>query len=145
MLLDSEIFLAYLLEDDWLHDVALQIITKIKNGELVDVNASSSIFHELYYILSEFVTVDLTLQYLAKIKAIKNINFLDTTSEDLLTAISFVESFRINSFYSAIYIAQALSDRNPDRIIISTNTYFDRIKSLKRIDPREMIKKDKED
>ncbi|MBS7645657.1 MAG: hypothetical protein QXR65_06555 [Candidatus Bathyarchaeia archaeon] len=49
MLLESDIFIAYLKKEDWLKETATNVIKAIEDGRF-QAEASSEIFHELYYV-----------------------------------------------------------------------------------------------
>ena len=49
-----------------------------------------------------------------------------------------MNSHGLTSFFDAVYAATALTDEVPDGVIVSTDTVYDRIPGIKRLDPREM-------
>ncbi len=47
LLLESDIFIAYIKKEDWLKDTATAIIEAVENGRLPPTHASTEIFHEI--------------------------------------------------------------------------------------------------
>ncbi len=136
MLIESDILIAYIKKKDWLKPVAERIIRDIKTGRYGTVQIPSEVFHELYYVMSEFTTLDVIQRNLAKIRALKNVEFLVAEPETYILAVSLMQMYNISSFFDAIYAAHALSPKCPDNTIISTDSVYDRIRGIKRIDPR---------
>ena len=138
MLIESDILIAYIKKKDWLKPIAERIIEDIKTGKFGVVQIPSEVFHELYYVMSEFTTLDVIQANFAKIRSLKNVEFLDPNPETYILAVSLMQTYNITSFFDAIYAAHALSPECPDNTILSTDAVYDRIKGIKRIDPREI-------
>ncbi len=138
MLIESDVLIAYIKKKDWLKPIAERIIGDIKAGKFGVVQIPSEVFHELYYVLSEFTTLDVIQANFAKIRSLKNVRFLDPSPETYILAVSLMQTYNITSFFDAIYAAHALSPECPDSTILSTDTVYDRIRGIRRIDPREL-------
>lgn len=138
MMIETDVLYAYVKKDDWLKPTAEQVISKITQGELGTVYASRESLHEMYYVSKEEgVSVDELIARTAALTAIENLTFLETTPEIDLLALTLIRQYRITSIFDAYYAATALN-QVPDRTIISTDTVFDAIPGIKRIDPREL-------
>lgn len=138
MLIESDLFIAYMKKTDWLKSTAETIIKAIQGNQLDNIQASTAIIHELYYVFSEFAPVSTILSNAARISTIENITYIDPTREILLSALELVSSYRLTSIFDAIYAATALTNLVSDHTILSTDTAYDRIPGITRIDPREL-------
>ncbi|MGC8936148.1 MAG: type II toxin-antitoxin system VapC family toxin [Candidatus Methanomethylicaceae archaeon] len=137
-MIETDVLYAYVKKDDWLKPAAEQVISKIIQGELGTVYASRESLHEMYYVSKEEgLSVDELIARTAALTAIENLTFLETTPEIDLLALALIRQYRITSIFDAYYAATALN-QVPDRTIISTDTVFDAIPGVKRIDPREL-------
>ncbi len=139
MLIKTDVFLAYIKEDDWLKSYAEKLI-KETSEERIKLYASREIIRELYYVVRRF-GIDLTL-FLEKIVAltrIGNIIWVPTDIDIDLNALTLMIEYGIKSIFDAYYAATALP-RDLDRAIISTDKVYDRIPSIKRVDPRQYEK-----
>jgi len=125
-------------KEDWLKKAATAIIDAIERGRLSTVQASTEVFHELYYVFSDYVPIQTIMANQAKIATVKNLNYLAPEYTTYLTAFSLMDTYGITSIFDAIYAATALSANVPDHTIISTNKTYDAIKGLKRIDPQKL-------
>jgi len=76
LLLESDIFIAYLKKKGWLKETATAIIEAVEKGRLSPVQASTEIFHELYYIFSDYAPLETILANEARIATIKNLTSL---------------------------------------------------------------------
>lgn len=138
MLLESDIFIAYMKKEDWLKRIAIAIIEAIEKGRLSPVQASTEVFHELYYVFSEYVPVQIIMADEARIATINNLKYVAPDYTTYLTALTIMDTYGITSIFDAIYAATALSANVPDHTIISTDKTYDTIKGLKRIDPQKL-------
>jgi len=138
LLLESDIFIAYMKKEDWLKKTATAIIQAIEKGRLSPVQASTEVFHELYYVFSDYVPLQTIMANEAKIATINNLNYIAPEYTTYLTALSIMDTYGITSIFDAIYAATALSANVPDHTIISTDKKYDAIKGLKRIDPQKL-------
>jgi predicted nucleic acid-binding protein len=138
MLIESDLIIAYMKKEDWLKEHAEKIFRAIEENGLVGVKASSEVFHELYYVFSDYASLSIILGNSAKLATMKNLSFVDPTKEVYLSALSLMETYGISSIFDAIYAATALTDTVPDHTLLSTDLVYDRIRGIKRIDPRTL-------
>lgn len=138
MLIESDLFIAYIKKRDWLKPQAEEIFEAISNGELGNIQTSSDVVHELYYVFSDIVPVSTILGNAARLCTIENITYIDTTREILLSALEIISSYRLNSIFDAIYAATTLTEQVPDHTILSTDEAYNRIPGITRLDPREL-------
>jgi hypothetical protein len=76
LLLESDIFIAYLKKKGWLKETATAIIEAVERGRLSPVQASTEIFHELYDVFSDYAPLETILANEARIATIKNLTSL---------------------------------------------------------------------
>lgn len=138
MLLESDIFIAYIKREDWLKTIATALVDAVEKGRLGPVQASTEVFHELYYVFSDYATLQTVMANEAKIATIKNLNYIASEYTTYLTALSIMDTYGITSIFDAIYAATALSANVPDHAIISTDKKYDVIRGLKRLDPQKL-------
>ncbi|MEM1570491.1 MAG: PIN domain-containing protein [Candidatus Bathyarchaeia archaeon] len=137
-MVETDILYAYIKREDWLKPTADKVISQIARGRLGTVYASRESLHEIYYVSrEEGVSIDELIARFAALTAIENLVFLETTCEIDLLALALVRQYGISSIFDAYYAATALN-QVPDHTIISTDTVFDTIPGIKRIDPREL-------
>ena len=117
---------------------ATAIIEAIEKGKLSPVQASTEVFHELYYVFSDYVPLQTIIANEARIATINNVNFIAPGYATYLTALSMMDTYGITSIFDAIYVATVLSADVPDHTIISTDKKYDVIKGLKRVDPQKL-------
>ncbi len=129
---------AYVKKEDWLKETARNIISKIIRGEYGQVYVSRECLHEIYYVSKEEgVSTDELIRRAATLTAIQNLIFIDTTFEIDLLAFVLMRQYGFTSIFDAYYAATALNQIE-DHKIISTDSVFDCIPGLVRIDPRNI-------
>ncbi len=137
MLIETDIILAHIKDKDWLKPYAQKILFKAVKGEL-KLYISREVIHEIYYIARKY---DLNLSYLLNkivaLTSMENIVWLPTTLEIDLIALTLMIEYNIKSIFDAYYAATTLT-LDPDNTIISTDTVYDRVPGIKRIDPRDI-------
>jgi len=138
MLVESDLFIAYMKKEDWLKESATKIFQAAEEGKLTDVQASSEVFHEIYYVFSDYVPLDIILRNQAKMATLENITYIDATKEIYLSALELMNTYGVTSIFDAIYAATTLTERVPDNTIISTDSVYDKIRGIRRIDPRKI-------
>jgi len=137
-MIETDMLYAYVKKQDWLKSAATKLLSRIISGEFGTVYASRECLHEIYYVSQEEgVSTDELIARGAALTAIDNLTFLDTTFEIDLLALALIRQYRLTSIFDAYYAATALNQIE-DHTIISTDTVFDSIPSIKRIDPREI-------
>lgn len=110
----------------------------MERGSLSPIQASAEVLHELFYVQIEYLSLDATIGNSAKIMALKNLEFLPATAEIYVSAMALMKTYAVSSIFDAIHAATALGALAKDNKIISTDTIFDRIPDLERIDPRAL-------
>ena len=140
MMIETDILYAFVKERDWLKPWAVKLIESIERGEWGIVYTSREVLHELYYVSQEEgVDLDEFIARVASLTGINNLVYLDTDYFTDILAFTLMRQYNLNSVFDAYYAATALR-LVEDHIIISTDTVFDRIPGIKRIDPRKLIK-----
>ena len=136
-MIETDMLFAYVKKEDWLKPTANKLISRIISGEFGIVYASRESLHEIYYVSkAEGVSTDELIARTAALTAIDNLTFLDTTYEIDLLALALIRQYGFTSIFDAYYAATALNQIE-DHTIISTDTIFDCIPGIKRIDPKE--------
>ena len=137
-MIETDILFAYVKNEDWLKPTANKLISRIISGEFGIVYASRESLHEIYYVSkAEGVSTDELIARTAALTAIDNLTFLDTTYEIDLLALALIRQYGFTSIFDAYYAATTLNQIE-DHTIISTDTIFDCIPGIKRIDPLEI-------
>lgn len=137
-MIETDMLYAYVKKEDWLKTAANKLISRIIKGEFGTVYASRETLHEIYYVSkAEGVSTDELIARGAALTAIDNLTFLDTTYEIDLLSLVLIRQYGFTSIFDAYYAATALNQVE-DHIIISTDTVFDVIPGIKRMDPREI-------
>ena len=137
-MIETDMLYAYVKKEDWLKSAANKLITRIVQGEFGVVYASRESLHEIYYVSKEEgVSPDELIAREAALTAIKNLTFLETTFEIDLLAIVLVRQYGFTSIFDAYYAATALNQIE-DHTVITTDTVFDCIPGIKRVDPRDI-------
>jgi len=138
MLIESDLFIAYMKKSDWLKPKAEEIFKAINSKRLKGIQASSEVLHELYYVFVEHAPVPIILGNAARMATMENIEFIDATREIYLSALELVSTYELGSIFDAIYAATALTEMVPDHTILSTDSAYDRVPGLTRLDPRTL-------
>ena len=137
MLIESDLFIAYLKSEDWLKPYAEKILKAIENGKLQNIQTSTDVIHEIYYVFKDYAPPNIILGNLAKIATIPNITYIDPTREIILSAVELTDLHKLTIF-DAIYAATAHTNHVPDHTILSTDSAYDKIPGIERIDPRQI-------
>ncbi|MEM0494392.1 MAG: type II toxin-antitoxin system VapC family toxin [Thermofilum sp.] len=138
MMIETDVLYAYVKREDWLKPVADKLLRRVSEGEFGTVYASRESLHEMYYVsLEEGVPLDEIILRFALLTSIDNLVFLETTHEVDLLALTLMKQFKLSSIFDAYYAATALN-QVPDHTIVTTDTVYDRIPGLRRVDPREL-------
>jgi len=138
LLLESDTFTAYIKKQDWLKKTAEAIIEAVETGRLSPTQVSTEIFHEIYYVFSDYAPLHVIMANAARIATIKNLTFVNPDHLTYLTALSIMDTYSLTSIFDSIYAATTLSVNVPDHTIISTDEVYDAIKGIKRLDPRQL-------
>lgn len=138
MLIESDLIIAYIKKSDWLKPSANKIFQAIQTKQLENIQISTHVIHELYYVFSDLAQLSTILSNAVKISTLDNITYVDTTREIMISALELMSTYQMSSVFDAIYAATTLTNLVPDHVILSTDTAYDKIPGLKRIDPREL-------
>jgi len=137
-MIETDMLYAYVKKEDWLKPTANGVMSRIIKGELGTVYASREALHEIYYVSKEEgVSADELIARFAALTAIENLSFLETTFEIDLLALALIRQYGFTSIFDAYYAATALNQVE-DHTIISTDTVFNSVPGIKRVDPREI-------
>lgn len=138
MMIETDMLYAYVKKEDCLKPTANRLMARIIKGEFGQVYASRETLHEIFHVSKEEgVSVDELLARIAAVTAIENLVFLDTTFTIDLLALTLIRQYGLTSIFDAYYAATALNQIE-DNTIISTDTVFNTIPGIKRVDPREI-------
>jgi hypothetical protein len=138
MMLETDLFYAYVKKTDWLKPLAEEIVRRIIDRRFGVVHASREAHHEFYYVsMAEGVSLDDYITRAASLTAIKNLEFHPTTAELDLLAFALMRQYGVASLFDAYHIATVLN-QEPDHIIVSTDAVFDKIPGRTRLDPRKL-------
>jgi predicted nucleic acid-binding protein len=138
MMIESDIIYALVKSDDWLKPTATTLFQRIIQRKLGIVYVSREALHGLYYVsMEKGVSLDEYISRVASLTSIPNLEFLHTTHETDILALTIMKQFGITSIFDAYHAATCLS-MVPDRTIISTDKVYDRVPGLKRVDPRNI-------
>ena len=138
-MIETDLLYAFVKKSDWLKAVATKFMEKVSKGELQTVYASRESLHEMYYVSrEEGVNIDDLIERISSITAIDNLEFLQTTSEIDLLALTLIKQYNLQSIFDAYYCATALNQVS-DHTIISTDEVFSSIPGIIRVDPRELV------
>jgi predicted nucleic acid-binding protein len=141
VMIETDMLYAFVKKSDWLKPVADKLLLMVKEGKLGEVSASREALHELYYVSrEEGLDIDELLTRFAALTSIDNLIFLPTTTEVDLLSIVLMKQYMLTSLYDAYHAATALN-QVADHTIISSDTIFDKVPGLKRIDPNKIIEK----
>ena len=122
-----------------LKDVADKLLLRIVNGDFGEVLISREVIHEIYYVLSQIgFSKREILNRVGALTSIPNLKWVPTTVDVDLLAIALMDQYGVTSIFDAYNAATCLLyDR--DRKIVSTDSVYDRIAGLTRIDPRVLV------
>ena len=138
-MIETDMVYAFVKDSDWLKETAEIIFERIGSGEWGKVFASRETLHELFYVsISEGIILEDIISRVANLTQIDNLEFLPTTNEIDLLALTLMHQYQISSIFDA-YQAATVLNQVEDNILISTDSVFDRIPGLERRDPRDLI------
>ena len=126
MYVDADVLYAYLKPTDWLKEFTGKILKE-------KVITSSVTIMELEIVSKKDFDETFSNQVLERLKKIKNLEIANLDQKVLEKAVQLRKKHGLGIFDS-IHVATALIRK---RDIISSDLMFERVKELKRIDPRE--------
>lgn len=137
MLVETDIILAHVKERDWLKPYAEALLKAAERGE-VELYASCEVLHELYYVAVKLgISLELLLEKLVALAGVRNLRWVPLTERVALAALTLMVEYGLTSYFDACYAATALL-ADPDRVVVSTDSVYDRVPGLKRMDPRDL-------
>ncbi|MGI0079727.1 MAG: type II toxin-antitoxin system VapC family toxin [Nitrososphaerales archaeon] len=140
-MIETDMLLAHVKETDWLKETAEAILRAIDSGKLGPICASRESIHELYYLLTRTGTsLDDTLVRIGALTKIRNLNWLPTTTDTDLLALSLMSTYKLSSIFDAYHAAACLLG-DPDQTMLSTDSIYETIPRIKREEPREFTKR----
>ena len=138
MMIETDMLYAHVKSEDWLKPTAEKLMQRIARGEFGLVSTSREALHELYYVsMEEGLDLESYITRLVALTSIRNLNYLDTTSEIDILAATLMRQFNLTSIFDAYFAATALNAIS-DHTIISTDETFDKVTGIKRRDPRTL-------
>ena len=136
MLLDSDIFIAVVKEEDRLKQASLKILKAVERRRLKNVYASVASIQEIIFWLLSRGFKDKILLTVSRVFEIKNLEWVPLNKEVFLTASALIEEYELGAFDAYIAATALLKDR----VILSSDHIYDRIKGIKRVSPEEAAK-----
>mgnify|MGYP000256373334 CR=1 FL=1 len=77
---------------------------------------------------------------IGSIVALENVEFVYPDQFDYVAALNLMQTYGLTSIFDAIYASITLR-KIKDHTIISTDTSYDRVRGIERVDPRELAAK----
>jgi predicted nucleic acid-binding protein len=141
LLVETDVLFAHIKEKDWLKKSADALLRLIDDGSLGTVYASREVVHELYY-LAPKVGWDReeALSRIGSLTRIRNLEWPATTTDVDLLALSLLATYDLSSIFDAYHAAACLLF-DPEHLLVSTDETYDKIKSLRRLDPKAATEK----
>src|SRR5712691_6899596 len=141
MMIETDVLFAHLKETDRLKESSEAILKAVDSGRLGMMYASREAIHELYYLVSQAgLTPGEVLTKVGALTVIRNILWPPTTTDTYLLALSLMSTYRLTSIFDAYHAATCLLV-DPEHTIVSTDSVYENIPSMKRFDPRELAKR----
>ena len=137
MLLDSDVFIAIIKEEDRLKQASLKILKAVERRKLKRVYASIATVQEIIFWLLNRGFKDKILLTTSRLFEIRNLEWVPLSKEVFLTASALIEEYDLRAF-DAYMAATALLR---DRVILSSDHVYDKIKGIKRIAPEKLGEK----
>jgi predicted nucleic acid-binding protein len=138
VLIENDMVLAYYKKEDHLKPIAEQLFSKIKQGKLGSVLIPSIFSIELYYILRNLTGIASVRDIISHMITFPNLSVIPSTIDHQLGALFLMDTYQLTSIFDAIYASVALSNDNPDNIIISSDHIYDRVEGLQRLNPENV-------
>ena len=135
-MLDSGIFIAVVKEEDRLKQASLKILKAVERRRLKNVYASVASIQEIIFWLLNRGFKDKILLTVSRVFEIKNLEWVPLNKEVFLTASALIEEYELGAFDAYIAATALLKDR----VILSSDHIYDRIKGIKRVSPEEVAK-----
>ena len=141
LMIESDVLYAHIKESDWLKAPAETLLKAVHEGEARNFYAGREVLHELYYLLSRSgQRPEEALSKVGALTRIGNLTWTSTSTDNDLLALSLVATYRLSSIFDA-YRAAACLLHDPDHTMVSTDSVYDEILGLKRVDPRDLAER----
>jgi predicted nucleic acid-binding protein len=113
------------------------LLKAAERGE-VELYASCEVLHELYYVAVKLgISLELLLEKLVALAGVRNLRWVPLTERVALAALTLMVEYGLTSYFDARCAATALL-ADPDRVVVSTDSVYDRVPGLRRVDPRDL-------
>ena len=137
MLLDSDTFIAVIKEEDRIKHASLKILKAIERRKLKNAYASVASIQEIIFWLLNRGFKDKILLTASRVFKIKNLEWIPLDEKVFLTASALIEEYELGAFDAYIAATALLKDR----VILSSDHIYDKIKGIRRVSPEEVAKK----
>lgn len=137
VLIESDLLLASVKREDRLKQVAQRILREADSGKLRGIYASVAALQEIVFWFYNRDLLDELVGVVNPLLHLKNVEWVELTPRICLTASVLMREYAISPF-DAYHTATALSR---DKVILSTEHVYDRIKGMTRVDPVEFATK----
>lgn len=125
-------------KEDELHEVAKKIFEKINSKNLNDIFIPSSVFIEYELLLkSNKITSKKIVEDIVNFKELGAIKEIPLNSSILILALNLRNKFNL-TYFDSLHCSSALFK---DKIIVGTDSDFEKIPDLTIINPKEFLKK----
>ena len=136
MLLDSDTFIAVIKEEDRIKHASLKILKAVERKKLKNVYASVASIQEIIFWLLNRGLKDKVLLTVSRVFEIKNLEWIPLDEKVFLTASALIEEYELGAFDAYIAATALLKDR----VILSSDRIYDKIKGIKRVSLEEIAK-----
>ena len=136
ILIETDLLLAFIKEEDRLKTTAKKVLQGIHSGELDGFYASTTVIQEIIFWFSNREMTDELMSAVNALIHIENLRWVELSTELCLAASVLMNEYRINPF-DAYHLATSIQN---DKMILSTDHVFDRVKGVKRVVPEDFVK-----
>ena len=137
ILIESDLLLAIIKKEDRLKPTAEKILKLIDSGKVRGIYASTASLLEVIFWFHNRQMLKELVEALNALIHMRNLEWVGISPDICLTASILMSEYKVSPF-DAYHTATAISK---DKIILSTEHVYDRIKGVKRIDPIEFAQK----
>lgn len=130
-------FLAYIKKEDRLKHVAGKILNGIQSGKLEGFYSSTATIQEIVFWFFNRRLYSELVEAVSALTHVQNLRWVDISPEVCLNASLLMDEYDVNPF-DAYHAATAILE---DKTILSTEHVYDRIKGIKRIEPRDFARR----
>jgi len=130
ILIESDLFMAYLKKSDWLKPAAEKILSLVHSGLILNAYSSTATLQEIIFWFFNRNMLRELVQAINAITHIRNIRWINLSPKVCFTASMLINEYDINPL-DAYHAATALSEDK----IMSPEHVIDRVKGITRLDP----------